>query len=147
MNSTRNFMVLITLLTVVQFILPGSVFSDAGPPDVVTVSSVEEAENLMPVSGEINSISFESGELVITDSHYMITPDTKYFSANGREISPDSFVVGIWVGAYLDEIGKIKSLYLANSRQGTTTQESPVRQSPANRNEDGFYQEDGVYKN
>ena len=147
MNSTRNFKVLIALLTVLQFILPGSVFSDAGPPDVVNVSSIEEAENLMPVSGEINSISFESSEVVISDSHYMMSPDTKYYSVNGRQTSPDSFIVGAWVGAYLDENRKIKSLYLTNSRQGTTSGESPVRQPPVNRNDDGFYQEDGVYKN
>lgn len=137
----------IVLFLGIQMCIPVQVLSDAGPPDVITVSSVEEAENLMPVSGVIDSISFERGEIVISDSFYQMAPETKYYRGKRKPASTAKFTVGTWVGAYLDEQSRIKSLYLVNAPEDNNREEEPSKSKPSGQKDEGFRLENGVYVN
>lgn len=147
-NSKEKIMMFIFMFITVNITLPFLVYGDAGPPDVISVNSLEEAENLMPVSGVIDSISMDQGELVLSDSHYLIAPRIKFFSGKSRPESPERFVVGVWVGAYLDEMSRVKSLHLINPPGGhnKVPQKQKARQSDTGK-KGGFYLDNGVYRN
>jgi hypothetical protein len=137
----------IVLFLGMQICTPVQVLSDAGPPDVITVSSVEEAENLMPVSGVIDSISLERREIVISDSFYQIAPETKYYQGKRKPTSTAKFTIGTWVGAYLDEKSRIKSLHLINAPEDGNRDEIPSTARPSGQKDEGFRLENGVYVN
>lgn len=138
-------------VTALVFLLFPALAFGVGPADVVTVSSMEEAESLFPHKGMIESISYDMGEMVISDKHLLLAEKIKYFDKNDNLVSGDRFVVGTWIGVYLDDQGKVKSMYLVDTPEGAVAENdssAPEAVSPGSSGDGGeIYQEDGVYKN
>ena len=128
-----------------------SLAMSAEPADVVTVSSLEEAETLFPHKGMIESLSYERGEMVISDKHLLLADKIKYYDRKKHLVSYDRFVVGTWIGVYLNDLGRVKSMYLVDQPENVSVDDTPNQQDTITPGDSGgsgdIYLEDGVYKN
>lgn len=139
--------ILLVMFLMGQIIFPGALFSEAGPPNVITVKNAEEAEQWTPNSGRINSISSDRKEIVINDALYLLASSVKYYSDRRRPASPERFIIGTWVGFHLNDDEKIMSMQLTKPPENAESYSSEISAQPVKKENEKIYFENGVYKN